>query len=304
MARYRAALDTPREREDVFAYLSDFSTTKEWDPGILEAERLSGAVVGKGTEFRLVAEFLGRRTALTYRIAEYEPPRAVAFRGENSTVVSHDRIIFEAAGEGTRITYDAQLSLKGPLRVADPLLDLAFTRVGERALAGLQNKLAPVPADRLSPLSGRALDGRAYELPRELAKQFNVLILAIRREQQTIVDRWLPCLTEIEQSRTDVAVYELPVLSSVYGPARRFIEGGMIRGIADPSARARTLTVYTDVQRVVQSLGLGDSDTIAVLLVEHGGRIVARERGGFEQHKAERLAKALTTEPPAEAAAA
>ena len=88
MARYRATIDTPRERDDVFAYISDFSTTQEWDPGVVEAERLKEAAVGEGTEFRLVAEFLGRKTALTYRIVEYDPPHAVTFRGENATVIS------------------------------------------------------------------------------------------------------------------------------------------------------------------------------------------------------------------------
>ena len=55
MARYRATIDTPREREDVFAYIGDFSTTQEWDPGVVEAERLNDAAVGEGTEFRLSA---------------------------------------------------------------------------------------------------------------------------------------------------------------------------------------------------------------------------------------------------------
>ena len=63
-------------------------------------------------------------------------------------------------------------------------------------------------------------------------------------------------------------MYELPVLSSVYGPARWFIDGGMTRGIPDPAARARTVTVYTDVQKVVENLGLAGTDTIAVLVVE------------------------------------
>jgi len=304
MARYRAALDTPREREDVFAYLSDCSTTQEWDPGVVEAERLNDGAVGEGTEFRLVAEFLGRKTALTYRIVEYDPPRAVTFRGENATVISDDRITFEAVDEGTRITYDADLALKGPLRIADPLLRLAFNRVGDRALAGLRNKLAPTRPGELSPLSGRSLEGRSYELPGDLAKPYNLLVVAFRREQQAVVDRWLSWLIELEQRRPDVAVYELPVLSSTYSPVRWFIDGGMTRGIPDPAARARTITVYTDVQKVEENLGLAGTDTIAVLVVDRGGRILAREHGGFEQEKAERLATAFTAEPPAEAAAA
>ena len=92
MAHYRASLDTPRPPDEMFAYLSDFSSTQEWDPGVIEAERLGDAPVRKGTEFRLLASFLGRQIPLTYRIVEYDPPNAVTFRSESSTVISLDRI--------------------------------------------------------------------------------------------------------------------------------------------------------------------------------------------------------------------
>jgi carbon monoxide dehydrogenase subunit G len=141
MARYTAAVDTPRPPGEVFAYLSDFSRTVEWDPGVVEAERLGTAPVGEGSEFRLVADFLGRKATITYRIVEYDPPSAVTFRGENSSVVSLDRITFAPSDGGTRITYDADLALKGLLRLADPLLALVFRRVGDRALAGMRKTL-------------------------------------------------------------------------------------------------------------------------------------------------------------------
>lgn len=141
MAHYNASLDTARPPEEIFAYLSDFSTTVEWDPGVVEAERLGDAPVREGTEFRLVALFLGRKTPLTYRIVEYDPPRAVTFRGESSTVISLDRITFEPSDGGTRIVYDADLALKGAFKLADPLLRIAFRRVGDRALAGLRRTL-------------------------------------------------------------------------------------------------------------------------------------------------------------------
>jgi carbon monoxide dehydrogenase subunit G len=143
MAHYNASVELPRPLDEVFAYLSDFSTTREWDPGVVEAKRVNGAAVGQGTEFRLVAEFLGRRNELTYRIVEYDPRRAVTFFGENATVVSRDRITFESTAAGTRVTYDADLALRGLLRIADPLLALAFKRVGDRALAGLRRTLDP-----------------------------------------------------------------------------------------------------------------------------------------------------------------
>lgn len=152
MAKYTATIATPRPLDEVFAYLSDFSNTLEWDPGVVEATRLDDEPPAAGSEFHIVSEFLGRRTSLLYRIVEFDPPRAVTFRGVNASVVSLDRLTFENFGGGTQITYDADLSLKGPFRVADPLLALAFSRVGDRALSGLREKLAG-PTDAGSALS-------------------------------------------------------------------------------------------------------------------------------------------------------
>ena len=52
MAHYTASIETPRTPAETFAYLSDFSTTEEWDPGVVEAQRLGDASIGDGTEFR------------------------------------------------------------------------------------------------------------------------------------------------------------------------------------------------------------------------------------------------------------
>lgn len=130
MARYTASVESSRPLEDVFAYLSDFSSTEEWDPGVVRAQRLGEGPIGVGTRFRLTASFLGRETELTYEVVEYAPPSSVTLRGENATVVSLDRITFEPLDGGTRVTYDAELTLKGPLKLADPLLGLAFGRIG------------------------------------------------------------------------------------------------------------------------------------------------------------------------------
>ena len=147
MARYTATLETPRKRRDVAAYLSDFSTTQEWDPGVVEAQRLDHGPVGLGSRFRVVARFLGRRAELTYEIVRHDPDELVTLRGENATVVSLDTMRFSDTPEaGTRVSYEADLTLKGPLRALDPLLGLAFNRVGDRAAAGLRAELTSAKA--------------------------------------------------------------------------------------------------------------------------------------------------------------
>ena len=142
MARYVASLHSPRSVDHVFAYLSDFSTTQEWDPGVVEARRLGDGPVGAGSTFVIVARFLGRETTLTYEVVDFIPRVRVTLRGENATVVSLDTITCEPDRDGTRVTYDADLKLKGPLKLADALLGLAFKSVGDRALEGLRAKLA------------------------------------------------------------------------------------------------------------------------------------------------------------------
>ena len=296
MAHYRASVLTRLPREEVFAYLSDFSTTEEWDPGVAEGERVGDQPVGIGTEFELVTDFMGRKTPITYRIVEFDPPNEVYLVGENATVVSRDRMTFEVQGGRTRVSYDADLSLKGPLRVADPLLGLALRHIGGRALAGLRRKLSTTVPQTLVPLHGRGLDGRSYRLPYDLDEPLALLVIAFRREQQPLVDGWMPWLLERQgegRERGALGVYEVPVIASLYGPARRMIDGAMTRGIGDPVAAARTITVYTDVDRVLSNIALQDSGTIAVVLVERSGAILARESGDFEQAKADRLAAVL-----------
>src|SRR5205085_1277428 len=98
MAHYRASLQVSLGCEEAFDYLSDFSRTEEWDPGVVEATRLDRGEVRVGSEFRLSAGFLGRTVALTYEVIECHRPLVITFRGENATVVPRGR----AAGPGSK----------------------------------------------------------------------------------------------------------------------------------------------------------------------------------------------------------
>ncbi|MCX6389758.1 MAG: SRPBCC family protein [Solirubrobacterales bacterium] len=137
MAKANGVVHSPLSASTVFERVADFSTTQEWDPGVVEAERLSDGPLEIGATFRVVAAFMGSKSELVYRITEFEPGHRVVLRGENSTVLSVDVITVDASGDGSVLTYDADLTLKGPLRLLDPLLGLAFGRIADRALAGL-----------------------------------------------------------------------------------------------------------------------------------------------------------------------
>ncbi len=147
--------------------------------------------------------------------------------------------------------------------------------------------------DLFPELRARNLEGRALHLPRDFAGVRNVVLVAFQRWHQDLVDSWIPYVGRLITSHPELRVYEVPVLSSTYSLARPFIDGGMRAAIASREVRERTLTTYTDVSRVVRSLGLPGTGTVAILLVDRTGRIHWRGQGGYEPAQAAALERAV-----------
>ena len=139
--KIQRTVETPAAPAAVFAYLSDFNTTTEWDPGTVSTTRVSGE--GQvGTEYHNVSKFMGRETELTYRVIEHTPDRRFALRGENKTVVAHDTMEIVPQGSGSRVTYTADFAFSGVARIVAPLLMPALKKLGDEAEQGLQKALA------------------------------------------------------------------------------------------------------------------------------------------------------------------
>jgi carbon monoxide dehydrogenase subunit G len=134
-------IDVPRPLQESFAYVADFTTVVEWDPGIHESRRVSGEG-GVGTVYEVQAEFRGKTMPFTYTVTAFEENERIVLDGVGEKASSLDTIVFEAgAGGGTRITYSADFELKGVLRVAEPFLGGTFRELARKALAGLEVKL-------------------------------------------------------------------------------------------------------------------------------------------------------------------
>ena len=146
---------------------------------------------------------------------------------------------------------------------------------------------------RFPQIQARSLERERYDLPGDFEGRRNVAVVAFRREQQQMVDTWLPFLLALEARDDDLRVYEIPTISQRWAPARWFIDGGMAVGIADREACARTLTSYTDVGAVQRALGLPDDSTIATVLTGRDGQIAWMTTGAFTPSAGEELTAAL-----------
>ena len=127
----------PRQPEEVFDYLADFSTTEEWDPGIVSATRVGDDPVGVGTRFDLISEFMGRQIAVPYEITEYDRPNRFVIVGENARFKGIDTIAVSPEGDGARVHYTADFRMKGIAKLFEPFLGGVFERLSNKAMDGL-----------------------------------------------------------------------------------------------------------------------------------------------------------------------
>ncbi len=138
------------------------------------------------------------------------------------------------------------------------------------------------------------LNKETITLPDDLRGNPALLLIAYRQDQQENINTWLGHIGTIEEQIPGVRILELPTISSRnWGWMAGFIDGGMRKGIPDPAARARTVTLYTDVGLFNQALMIDDTNTIHAVLLDRDSRVVARVDGDYSDEKLNTLINAL-----------
>jgi hypothetical protein len=151
MARYVVHVRTPKPPAEAFAFMADLTNFADWDPGVARARQVVGDGPGVGAAFDLAVRLPVGTTTLTYETTAYDDDGwTTTVVASNLLLTSEDTITVEADGDGSIVTYDAELRLNSVLGLADPVLGLTFDRIGDRAAAGLVEALSgervPEPA--------------------------------------------------------------------------------------------------------------------------------------------------------------
>lgn len=137
MARYLMRIRTDRPAGDVYAYLADVRNFADWDPGTKSSVQVRGTGPGPGTEYDLET---GGAT-LRYVVESYDPPARIRLRARNRFVTSVDSISVTTEGDHTVVAYEANLTGNGVFRILEPILKVAFDRLGAKSAAGLAANL-------------------------------------------------------------------------------------------------------------------------------------------------------------------
>lgn len=131
MTTVSRTFDVRPEPAVVVGYLKDFSNAEEWDPGTESCTRTDTGPVTVGSTWHNVSKIAGVSTELDYRL-ESLSQETIVFKGHNETANSTDTItvVPHPEGAGSRITYEANIEMKGAAKLADPIMKLVFEKVG------------------------------------------------------------------------------------------------------------------------------------------------------------------------------
>lgn len=141
MARYSTTVRTSMPPAEAFAYMADLRNFERWDPGVTKVVQVSGDGGGPDATFDVDVKSVGDSTTLRYVTVHHDAPRSVRVEARSTLLTSIDTIDVVADGDGSLVTYDAELRLNGPLALFDPVMRLVFGRIGDRAAAGLERAL-------------------------------------------------------------------------------------------------------------------------------------------------------------------
>lgn len=124
-----------------FAYLADFTNLPGWDPGVTAVDKLTPGPVGVGSRFRVSMNFLGMPTTLDYHVETCEPHHRAVLVGRTTGTLATDTIGVVAHKSGSRVHWQAEISLAFPFSLLDPVLAWLFGSSVKAAVSNLKREL-------------------------------------------------------------------------------------------------------------------------------------------------------------------
>ncbi|MFI8371541.1 SRPBCC family protein [Streptomyces sp. NPDC085466] len=89
--QFEATVEVDRPVDEVFAYLADGRNDPKFSPRVLRIERIPEGPTAVGTVFRSTVKDAGMKTARTFRITAFEPPRTLRWAEESKNLVTATR---------------------------------------------------------------------------------------------------------------------------------------------------------------------------------------------------------------------
>jgi len=148
-----------------------------------------------------------------------------------------------------------------------------------------------VTGEVMPSLEGDLLSGREAVLPAAARGKVTLLALGFTYGSRFPVEAWCEHFRSLYGARTDVTLYEVPMLGGGARMARWFIDSGMRRN-TPKALHDNVLTVYGSTGPWKVRLGVTDGDAAYLLLLDRDGRVTWQHGGVFDQARFDELRRA------------
>ena len=150
------SIDVARAPDEAFAYVSDFTTTAEWDSTAISARKLTPGVIAVGTEFEVVCALPVGSVSILYTVMVLEQDAFIELNGVSRFFNVRDRITFRRSPRGTTIDYSAEFEFKNLVKPVASLSQKGLETMGRESVEGLGKALE----DNFSSTVASACDNR------------------------------------------------------------------------------------------------------------------------------------------------
>ena len=147
--RYSQHMDRPRE--EIFAFIMDFSKASRWRNMVRRMEVLGGGPVQEGSRILMTMDAMGKVIQLEAEVWRYEPPHRFGLRNTRQGVTGVFEYVLEPNATGTTVTFTCDIRPHGLMWITMPLLLLSNRNRYRDQLAALKRAMDeqhshPLPA--------------------------------------------------------------------------------------------------------------------------------------------------------------
>ncbi len=141
MTVLQESIEVSRPVHEAFAYISDFTTTQEWDSTATRAEKLTPGPINVGTSFLVNCAMPLGSVDIEYEVVALQDNREIELAGKSRFFDIRDRIQFTAIDGGTRIDYRAEFLFPPAVKSLATKFESGLRRMGKHSMAGMREAL-------------------------------------------------------------------------------------------------------------------------------------------------------------------
>ena len=140
MAPIVHSVEISRSPEDVFAYLTDFSRSAEWQENLVSASVEGGGPVSVGSRVNMTRRIGRGERKMINEVTEHNPPRSFAFHGIEGPIRAVGKGTVESVGDGAGSRFTMELDFEGH-GIGKLLVPLVVRRQARSDMAKSQARL-------------------------------------------------------------------------------------------------------------------------------------------------------------------